>query len=208
MKQRQHRLTTQPTELPSFDKSWTSLKLQLLTELQRLARECQMTLVEMQEWMLTQTADLTQMEQIWMKQTCRLVSVMPPLPSPPRDLLGVTSHPSTLTLLNQEVPSLPFMSTPSTTPHLLSLDNLTRQIFPLGQLPMLNFASQYQRVVKPPFVATLMVPPSDPMRLGIVAGPLATSLHQTSHLDSYGIRDSTSSRSPSPTMMGSPNTPI
>src|SRR6266404_121198 len=111
MTQQQHRLITQLTELPSFDESWISLKIQLLTELQKLARERQMTLIELREWMLTQMADLTQMEQRWMKRTCKLISVMPPLPPPPRDLLGVTSCPSTSTLSNQEVPNLPYMST-------------------------------------------------------------------------------------------------
>jgi len=63
MKQRQHKLTTQPMALPSFNESWTSLKTQLLMELQRLARKRQMTLVEMRERILTQTGSLTEVEQ-------------------------------------------------------------------------------------------------------------------------------------------------
>src|SRR6267378_8428447 len=87
MTQQQRRLTIPPMVLPSFNESWTSLKTQLLTELQRLARERQITLMEMREWILTPGAELTMMEQTWVEQTRKLVSVMPPLPPPPKGLV-------------------------------------------------------------------------------------------------------------------------
>src|SRR6266404_3118272 len=164
-----------------------------------------MTLVEMREWMLTQGADLTKMEQVWVEQTRKLVSVMPPLPPPPKSL--TTAHSSTSMPLNQEVQNLPSMSTPSSASHLPSLHDLIHQIFPMDQLPTHSFVSPYQGVMKPPFVATLMVPPSDPMKLGIVTEPSIPSLHRTSHLGSYEIRDLASSRSPSPALTESPNMP-
>src|SRR6266404_3183258 len=181
MKQRQRKLTIQPTVLPSSDESWTLLKLQLLEKLQKLARKQQMTLVEMWEWMLMQTVNLTREERTWFKQTCKLVSVMPPLPLPPQ---GLTPYPSTLTLLNQGVPNPPSTLTPSTNPHLLSPNDLIRQIFPSGRLPTPNSISQYQRVMKPPFVATLMVPLSDPTKLEDITKSPATSSHQMFHLGS------------------------
>src|SRR6266404_1665968 len=130
MKQHQRKLTIQPMALPSFNESWTSLKTQLLTELQRLARERQITLIEMREWMLTRGADLTTMEQTWVKRTRKLVSVMPPLPPPPK---GPVTHPSTLMPSNQEVPNPPSMSAPLNTPHLPHPNDLTRQIFQTAQ---------------------------------------------------------------------------
>src|SRR6266404_7745362 len=176
MKQHQRKLTIQPMALPSFNESWTSLKIQLLTELQRLARERQITLIEMREWILTPGAELTIMEQTWVEQTRKLVSVMPPLPPPPK---GLVTYPSTSTFLNQEVPNPPSMSTPSNTLHLPHLNNLIRQIFQTGRFPTPNFDSRSPRVAKHPSVATLMVPPSNPMRLEVVKSPV-TSSHRTS----------------------------
>src|SRR6266404_1698822 len=130
MKQQQRKLMIQPMVLPSSDELWTSLKTQLLVELQRLAREHQMTLVEMREWMLTQTMDLTRMEAAWLEQTRRLVSVMPPLPPPPKNLMGrVSPYPSTSMLSNLEVLNPPSTSTPSKTLHLPAPDDLIHQIF-------------------------------------------------------------------------------
>src|SRR6266404_3068433 len=178
MKQQQRKLMIQPMALPSSDELWTSLKTQLLEELQRLARKQQMTLVEMREWMLTQTGDLTREEQTWLKQTRRLVSVMPPLPSPPQ---GLTSYPSTSTPSNQEVPNPPSTSMPLIIPHLPNPNDLIRQIFPSGQLPIPNSISQYQRVMKPPFVATLMVPLSNPTKSEDVTESPTTSSCRMSH---------------------------
>src|SRR6266404_3557800 len=111
MKQHQRKLTIQPMALPSFNESWTSLKTQLLMELQRLARERRITLIEMREWMLMQTMNLTTTEQAWLKQTRRLVSVMPPLPPPPKDLVPrVSPRSSMLTLSNLEVQNPPSTS--------------------------------------------------------------------------------------------------
>src|SRR6266404_568829 len=203
MKQHQRKLTIQPMALPSFNESWTSLKTQLLIELQRLARERQMTLIEMREWMLTPGAELTVMEQTWVEQTRKLVSVMPPLPPPPK---GSVIHPSTSTLLKQGAPNPPSMSTPSNTLQLPHPNNLIRQIFQTGRFPTPNFDSRSPRVAKHPSVATLMVPPSNPMKLEVVTEPPVTSSHRTSRQGSYGTKGSISSRSPSPTPMGSPNT--
>src|SRR6267378_1350233 len=121
----------------------------------------------MQEWMLTQGKDLTTEEQTWMEQTCKLVSVMPPLSPPPRGLL---MHPSTSTPLNQGVPNLPFMSTLSTESRLPHPNDLICQIFQTGRYPIPSFTSQYPRVMKHPSVATLMVPLSNPMKSGAVTG--------------------------------------
>src|SRR6267378_3854204 len=95
MKQQQRKLTIQPMALPSFSESWTSLKTQLLTELQRLARKRQITLVEMREKMLTRGTELTKEEQTWMRQTRKLVSIMPPLPPPPGSLKSMCPPTST-----------------------------------------------------------------------------------------------------------------
>src|SRR6266404_1166770 len=208
MKRRQCKLTIQPTALPSSNELWTSLKTQLLVELQRMARGHRMTLVEMWERILTQTANLTEIKQAWLEQTRKLVSVMPPLPPPPRDLIqGVIPCPSTSTLLNLEVLDPPSMSTPSSIPHLPNPNDLIRQIFRLGQLPTPNSVSRCPRVMKHPFVATLMVPPSNPMKSEVAVGMLATSSRQMSHLGSYETMDSTLSHSPSQTLTESPNTP-
>src|SRR6266404_9236431 len=203
MKRHQRKLTTQPMALPSFNESWTSLKTQLLTELQRLARERQITLIEMREWILTPGAELTRMEQTWVAQTRKLISVMPSLPPPPK---GLVTYPSTSTPLNQEVPNSPSMSTPSNTLHLPRPNDLIRQIFQTGRFPTPNFDSRSPRVAKHPSVATLMVPPSHHMKLEVVTEPPVTSSHRTSRQGSYGTKGSISSRSPSPTPMGSPNT--
>src|SRR6266404_5496796 len=203
MTQQRRRSTIPPMALPSFNESWTSLKIQMLTELQRLARERRMTLIEIREWMLTPGTELTAMEQTWMEQTRKLVSVMPPLPPPPK---GLETYPSTSTPLNQEFPNPPSTSTPSNTLHLPHPNDLIHQIFQTDRFPIPNFDSRSPRVTKHPSVAMLMVPPSDPMKLEIVAKPPVTSSHQISHQDSYGTRGSILSRSPSPTPMELPST--
>src|SRR6267378_2345240 len=147
MTQQQCRLTTPPMVLPSSNELWISLKTQLLVELQRMAKEHRMTLVEMREWMLTQPANLTEQERAWLEQTRRLISVMPPLPSPPKNLLqGVIPYPSTSMPLNLEAPSPPYMSTPSTESHLPTPNDLIRQILRMDRFPTPNFASQYPGV--------------------------------------------------------------
>src|SRR6267378_1581621 len=197
MTQQQRRLTIPPMALPSFNESWTSLKTQLLTELQRLARKRRITLVEMRAWMLTQGAELTKEEWAWVTQTRKLVSVMPPLPLPP----GKSSMSTTL---HQEAPNPLSTSTP---PNIPNPSNLMHQIFWTDQYPIPDFASRYPRVMKHPSVATLMVPPSDPMKSEVVTESPVTSSHQMSHLDLYGTTALTLSRSPSLMLMESPNTP-
>src|SRR6266404_2979800 len=162
----------------------------------------------MRERMLKPTGERTKREQSWMKRTHRLISIMPPLPPPPRNLQGVISYPSMSTLSSQGAPNLPSTLMLSTTFQPPNPDDLIHQIFPSGQLPTPNSVSWCQRVMKPPFVATLMVPLSDPMKSEDVIKSPATFSHRTSHLDSSGTKDATSSHSPSPTMMGSPNTLI
>src|SRR6266404_5908400 len=127
---------TQPMALPSSDELWSSLKTQMLMELQRLARERRLTRIEMREWMLMQTMNLTTTEQAWLKQTRRLVSVMPPLPPPPKDLVPrVSPRSSMLTLSNLEVQNPPSTLMLSNTLHLPAPNDLIRRIFPLGLLP-------------------------------------------------------------------------
>src|SRR6266404_3299386 len=157
--------------------------------------------------MLTQPAKLTEQERAWLEQTRWLISVMSPLPSPPKNLLqGVIPYPSTSMPLNLEAPSPPYMLTPSTESHLPTPNNLIRQILRMDQFPTPNFTSQYPRVTKHPSVATLMVPPSEPVKLAVVIESPVTSSRQISHLDSYETTGSTSSHSPSPTMTESLNT--
>src|SRR6266404_331658 len=187
MKQHQRKLTIQPMALPSFNESWTSLKIQLLTELQRLARERQITLMEMREWMLTPGAELTRTEQTWVEQTRKLVSVMPPLPSPPKDL---KIYPSTSTPSNQEVPSPPSMSTPLNTLRLPHPNDLIRQIFPMGRFPTPNFDYRSPGGMKRPSVAMLMVHPSDTKKSEVVTELPVPSSHRMSRQDSYETKDS------------------
>src|SRR6266404_1089292 len=78
MKQRQQRLVTTPLALPSSNKLWCSLRLQLMVELQRLAQERKLTLVEAKEVILTEK-DLSMQEQCWLEQARNLVATMPPL---------------------------------------------------------------------------------------------------------------------------------
>src|SRR5882762_12035765 len=80
MRQQQQRLETILTALPSSDALWQSLRLQLLVELQRLARTWKKTMVEMREFLLMHTVGLTMMERCWLEQTRNLLAVMPRVP--------------------------------------------------------------------------------------------------------------------------------
>src|SRR5882762_3661347 len=77
MRQQQQRLETILTALPSSDALWQSLRLQLLVELQRLARTWKKTMVEMREFLLMHTVGLTMMERCWLEQTRNLLAMMP-----------------------------------------------------------------------------------------------------------------------------------
>src|SRR6266404_4041790 len=79
MRQRQHRLATTPTGLPSSDVLWRSLRLQLMTTLQRFASERKLTVTEAKEMLLrTPPLDLTMEERCWLESARNLVSIMPP----------------------------------------------------------------------------------------------------------------------------------
>src|SRR6266404_1545484 len=78
MKWRQVTSVMTPPALPSSDELWCSLRLQLMEELQRLAWEWRMTLLEEREFVLTQTTGLTMQERCWLEQTWKLVLIMPP----------------------------------------------------------------------------------------------------------------------------------
>jgi len=80
MRQQQVRSVMILPALPSSEELWQSLRLQLMVELQRLAWESRMTLLEAREFMLTQTEGLTMQEQCWLEQTHKLVSIMPRSP--------------------------------------------------------------------------------------------------------------------------------
>src|SRR6266404_4342090 len=76
IRQQQRSAMTLPV-LPSSTTLWQSLRLQLLMELQRLAREKRMTVIEMQEFLLMPTASLTRAEWCWLEQLRNLLAVMP-----------------------------------------------------------------------------------------------------------------------------------
>src|SRR6266404_257530 len=79
MRQRQRRLATTPTGLPSSDVLWRSLRLQLMDTLQRFASERKLTVTEAKEMLLrTPPLDLTMEEWCWRESACNLVSIMPP----------------------------------------------------------------------------------------------------------------------------------
>src|SRR6266404_4984484 len=78
MKWQQATSVMTPLALPSSEELWCSLRLQLMVELQRMARERRLTILEEQEFVLTQTMGLTMQERCWLEQTHKLVSIMPP----------------------------------------------------------------------------------------------------------------------------------
>src|SRR5882757_10859424 len=79
MRQRQRRLATTPTGLPSSDELWRSLRLQLMGTLQRFTSERKLTITEAKEMLLrTPPLDLTMEERCWLESACNLVSIMPP----------------------------------------------------------------------------------------------------------------------------------
>src|SRR6266403_2432116 len=80
IRQRQRRLATTPTGLPSSDVLWCSLRLQLMDTLQRFASERKLTITEAKEMLLrTHPQDLTMEERCWLESAHNLVSIMPPL---------------------------------------------------------------------------------------------------------------------------------
>src|SRR6266404_2733206 len=79
MRQRQWRLETTTTALPSFNVLWRSLRLQLMGTLQKLASDRKLTLIEANEMLLqTKPQDLTMDERCWLESARNLVSLMPP----------------------------------------------------------------------------------------------------------------------------------
>src|SRR6266404_3212823 len=79
MRQRQRRLATTPTGLPSSAELWRSLRLQLMTTLQRFASERKLTVTETKELLLrTPPQELTMQERCWLESARDLVSIMPP----------------------------------------------------------------------------------------------------------------------------------
>ncbi len=80
MRLQQQRSAMTMLALPSSAALWQLLRLQLLVELQRLAQEWKKTMIEMREYLLTHTVDLTMMEWCWVDQTCTLILIMPRAP--------------------------------------------------------------------------------------------------------------------------------
>src|SRR6266404_2017041 len=151
----QRSATTLPV-LPSSNALWQSLWLQLLVELQQLARERRMTIIEMREFLLTHTVGLTMMEWCWLEQVRNLLAVMPWIPPdeeiwydlssyPPRiiHLPVARPPPSMLTSLTDllpltsMIPHQPPIGSSTSSEHITPLPplhNLIRQILRLGLL--------------------------------------------------------------------------
>src|SRR6266404_7932548 len=114
MKRQQVTLVMTPPALPSSEELWHSLRLQLMVELQRMAREWRMTILEEREFVLTQTMGLTMQEQCWLEQTCKLVSIMPPPAHDEVIQYDISSYPPKV-IPHPEVQPHPLTLTTSTT---------------------------------------------------------------------------------------------
>src|SRR6266404_539748 len=107
MRQRQRRLATTPTGLPSSDVLWRSLRLQLMDTLQRFASERKLTVTEAKEMLLrTPPLDLTMEERCWLESACNLVSLMPPPMNSEVNHYDLSSYPPKL-IPRREAPAAP-----------------------------------------------------------------------------------------------------
>src|SRR6266404_8530083 len=97
MRQRQHRLATTLTGLPSSNVLWRSLRLQLMDTLLRFASERKLTVTEAKEMLLrTPPLDLTMEERYWLESVRNLVSIMPPPTSSEVNHYDLSSYPPKL----------------------------------------------------------------------------------------------------------------
>src|SRR6266403_6143832 len=111
MRQRQRRLGTTPTGLPSSEELWRSLRLQLMTTLQKFASERKLTVTETKEMLLrTSPLDLTMEERCWLEAARNLVSIMPPPTDSEVKQYDLSSYPPTL-IPRLEAPAAPSTST-------------------------------------------------------------------------------------------------
>src|SRR6267378_3134692 len=118
MRQRQRRLATTPTGLPSSDVLWRSLRLQLMDMLQRFTSERKLTMTEAKEMLLqTPPLDLTMEERCWLESAHNLVSIMPPPTSSEVNHYDLSSYP----------PKLIPRREPSTAPSTSTGTNITPQ---------------------------------------------------------------------------------
>src|SRR5882762_11727344 len=111
MRQRQRRLATTLTGLPSSDELWRSLRLQLMGTLQRFASERRLTVTEAKEMLLrTPPLELTMEERCWLEAARNLVSIMPPPTSSEVKQYDLSSYPPKL-IPRPEAPGAPSTST-------------------------------------------------------------------------------------------------
>src|SRR5882757_2955989 len=97
IRQRQRRLATTPTGLPSSDVLWCSLRLQLMGTLQKFASERKLTVTEAKEMLLrTPPLDLTMEERCWLESARNLVSIMPPPTASQVNHYDLSSYPPRL----------------------------------------------------------------------------------------------------------------
>src|SRR5882762_8243745 len=150
MRQRQRRLGTTPTGLPSSEELWRSLRLQLMTTLQRFASERKLTMTEAKEMLLrTPPLELTMEERCWLESARQLVSIMPPPTDSEVKQYDLSSYPPKL-IPRREVPEAPSTSTETNiTPRtLLALAATSPRPPPPGPLP-LTMTSTSSRVTLP-----------------------------------------------------------
>src|SRR6266404_5842268 len=118
IRQRQRRLVATPMGLPSSNELWRSLRLQLMTTLQRFASERKLTVTEAKEMLLrTPPLDLTMEERCWLESARNLVSIMPPPTNREVNHYDLSSYPPKL------IPRREALAAPST----LTGTNITPQ---------------------------------------------------------------------------------
>src|SRR6266404_8095948 len=195
MRQRQRRLATTPTGLPSSDELWRSLRLQLMGTLQRFASERKMTVTEAKEMILrTPPQDLTMEERCWLESARNLATIMsPPADSevkqydlssyPPKLIprLGWQVAPSTETETNITPQTLLALASPPSLPPdlppqpmtstslrvtLPSVPALLRAIFQTDLSPTPASVLPYPLARRRPLSATPMAPPCTTTRPG------------------------------------------
>src|SRR6266404_6062105 len=111
MRQRQRRLATTPTGLPSSDELWRSLRLQLMVTLQKFVSERKLTITEAKEMLLrTPPLELTMKERCWLESARNLVSIMPPPTDNEVKHYDLSSYPPKL-IPQREAPTAPSTST-------------------------------------------------------------------------------------------------
>src|SRR6266404_8036130 len=111
MRWQQQRLEMTTTGLPSSDVLWCSLRLQLMTTLQRLASERKLTITEANEVILRSSPlDLTMEERCWLESMRNLMTIMPPPMDSEVKHYDLSSYPPKL-IPRRGAPAAPSMST-------------------------------------------------------------------------------------------------